>query len=646
MEQPLSEQDNQTQLHRRLVQNLLTGLNAESKRIIELSKDQIQELTGIPNDEMFGTDETGEKVAYIGAPWQAKTIMDSERLFVFDYEYGEIANFTRSYDQIDTFLENELYDWRFGDSIEDLVQRIGNENTDLPDECKSGCTRIFDIVKELHEDVIEMVKHPNNDFDIQKIQNTRTIVKKLSSEIQKQKNLFPLYDTDRKSSAAFDPNDSRQVYDLFMSDIDSVVKSVRQSLKDIEDYNTLVLPYLDHYVSYLKENNTLIGDDELRVLIRQEEISYLNQLRLHKHTERSHVVATMFPFLPLADESMDRIVLSYSISTYLISDSRSDDFRSWWAEIKRVLKPGGKAYIFPMQQGFPLGRVYDDQSLEATLDEASIDNSLEWQMVENPNLDAWRQDTTLVLTKKEGQTGETSVDSSKQKSESVAREFRDLYEDDFIRLTNDMEIGQKRIFRCLVADEVCAHTNPIVIIPPVKTFNDVRSEDINFDYSYLHRHLYSGWCNSDNEKRTELAKYIANFDLLRRGFISIERISKSEGTWNDSDFRVRLSIPYRSDAQTQKKLESLILQLRQNYNFQTISDSNSSVEVEQLVKKTMFTNYIEEKALAIEPFVTPRQLLTYRRLARKYYIDGVIQKDSPLYVRMIELEQISQKRNK
>ena len=140
---------------------------------------------------------------------------------------------------------------------------------------------------------------------------------------------------------------------------------------------------------------------ERALTIRQEELSLLNDLRLEKHTENSNVAVAIFPRLPLKPNSMDRIVLSYSISTYAINRLTADDFRVWWKEIQRVLKPGGKAYIFPMQLEFRHGRMYDKPSLEDTLDEFTPLNNgqLVWEFYENPNEDSWRQDTTLIITK-------------------------------------------------------------------------------------------------------------------------------------------------------------------------------------------------------------------------------------------------------
>ena len=100
---------------------------------------------------------------------------------------------------------------------------------------------------------------------------------------------------------------------------------------------------------------------------------------------------------------MDRVVCSYSISTHVIPEATETDFRAWVSEIQRVLKPGGKAYIFPMQQGFPFGREYDERALDNVLDEFGLEKGgeLDAEFYENPDEYAWRQDTTLIITKRE-----------------------------------------------------------------------------------------------------------------------------------------------------------------------------------------------------------------------------------------------------
>jgi hypothetical protein len=322
--------------------------------------------------------------------------MDSSRLFVFDYEYGEIANFSRDYGAI----EDRLYSIFYGEYTHGLegYYRIAEESEyDLTvaektwkDEIYAHANEVFDIVKELSRNSLSEVPEGLTQH-LEEIQNLLEKREEESKEIMQKREETRLRESGEHG--AYHPIEGIHKFCRY------TLEQVTRGLEDVQTYEDVVKPQLEEFKQRLPTDINA-WDREYR--IKQEELSILNALKLTKKTEESHVIVGIFPFLPISDESMDRVICSYSISTHVIPEADIEDFRSWLREIQRVLKPGGKAYIFPMQQGFPFGRTYDEDALYDALDEFSPKafGNLEYTFYENPNNDAWRQDTTLIITKK------------------------------------------------------------------------------------------------------------------------------------------------------------------------------------------------------------------------------------------------------
>ncbi len=381
------------------IKKTLVGRNAETKRVIELSSGDIEDMTGIPNDEMFGTEKGGEKVAYIGAPWQGKTVMDSKRFFVFDYEYGEIANFTRTFSDLLDQLYTTFYgEYSFG--LSDYANLLDSTDEIICNGEMEWAQTAFSLSNEILEDVKKLTNTENSEdlaLTIKKVKDTAfRLQEMLALREEASADLILSRETERVETKG--EHGIHHPIEGIHRFCNYITNTINKGLEDIKDYKETVKSHMDAFISELDED--MPGEDR-ETKIKQEELSILNSLRLHKQTENSEVIAGIFPNLPLKSQSMDRIVCSYSISTHVIPDADKVDFESWLGEIQRVLKPGGKAYIFPMQQGFPFGRTYDDEALQKAMETFNIKSGgkLAYDFFENPNKDAWRQDTTLVITK-------------------------------------------------------------------------------------------------------------------------------------------------------------------------------------------------------------------------------------------------------
>lgn len=391
-----------------IVRKTFLGRNSEAKRIVELSINDIADMTGISTEEMFGTELTGEKIAYIGAPWQAKKIMDSKRLFVFDYEYGEIADFIKTYSSLRIKLSSILYgEYSMGllDYFQQLEYLDKNqlEELSISDfestwwvECKLLVNKIYRIVGDLEK--MEKNREPLSEKEIQleeELINLENLISEREHfEAESSRNRKEIRDAIGDEHAEYHPIEGlHRMLSIFS-------KKVRSGIMDIEEYDDFVKPHMQEFEEKLPSD---LSKEDKEMKLKNEELSILNELRLNKQTENSNIVVGFFPNLPLAEESMDRIVCSYSISTHFIPEADIDDFRSWFKEIQRVLKPGGKAYIFPMQQGFPFGREYDENALYESLDEFSLDNGghLKYELHKNNRTDyqPWRRDETLIIYK-------------------------------------------------------------------------------------------------------------------------------------------------------------------------------------------------------------------------------------------------------
>lgn len=382
------------------VEKTLLGRNDEIKRIVELSIGSIEDMTGISREEMFGTEETGEKVVYIGAPWQGLTVMDSERFFVFDYEYGEIANFSKDFEDMGYKVEELLYG-EYNPGIYHYYQNISDnlDSTDYTDFERDWYQKTFRSVLKIRKIVNGIIINPNQEEGL--VSELSITIQELETLLEEREQEEPEIIEQRKTErdaledefAPYHSIEGMHRLARFMAE------KVKGSLEDIRDYREIVLPELKVFENLLPRDINL---EEKALRMRQEELDILNELRLKKRAEKSQVIVGMFPRLPLLDESVERFVASYSLSTHIIPEMDTNDFRTWWQEIQRILKTDGKAYIFPMQQGFPFGRTYDEEALIKTLEEYSVENGghLEWEFYENPNPDAWRQDETLIITKK------------------------------------------------------------------------------------------------------------------------------------------------------------------------------------------------------------------------------------------------------
>lgn len=138
--------------------------------------------------------------------------------------------------------------------------------------------------------------------------------------------------------------------------------------QDVYDWQHILKPQYDDFESSLPTNLT---PEQMRTALACEQRSLIESIRLQKQTEHSEVVEAMFPYLPFKNDCFDRFVAFWSISTYVFPHLTEEEMYSYWEEIYRVLKDGGRAHIYPLYNG----------------NEGALDDSLQAFQNEHPDFD-------------------------------------------------------------------------------------------------------------------------------------------------------------------------------------------------------------------------------------------------------------------
>lgn len=92
-----------------------------------------------------------------------------------------------------------------------------------------------------------------------------------------------------------------------------------------------------------------------KILISKKKYSAeIRRIRLTEANKTGNVIAGLAPNLPIKDSSVDYVVDSWAAGYYL--DKNSNNFINYIHDISRVLKPGGKAKLYPVfdKEGFRL----------------------------------------------------------------------------------------------------------------------------------------------------------------------------------------------------------------------------------------------------------------------------------------------------
>ncbi len=287
--------------------------NEGNKRINGHTPEYVSSRMGIPTEELF---PPGKRTVYIGDPWQK---LDLPGVTIVDYEYGPVVEFNETKSELESKLSTD-YRRAYSGWEDEEEYRVHYEG--FLDE---NFERVKSLLEKVKQSPIEELPEIAKEFD------------RLRVDVENELGKFG-EDLDGEDMS----DEEERIRSLWYL----AVEGGRS--RDVYDYKFLIEPKLGSYVTAIPEN---ISEDERQQLEEMKKRELVESIRLQKTTKESDVIQAMFPFLPFDDESFDSLVAFYSISTYVFSALERDDFEKYWAEIDRVLKHGGKAYIGPLWTG-------------------------------------------------------------------------------------------------------------------------------------------------------------------------------------------------------------------------------------------------------------------------------------------------------
>ena len=199
---------------------------------------------------------------------------------------------------------------------------------------------------------------------------------------------------EKKEQASSEPGDSYN-YDDNLDKLGSLKTYAwydcvygERGFRDTLDWKNIIEPKVKALESDLKG----LPEAEKNKEIASATKSWIEEIRLHKRTESSNVLEAVFPQLPFKDASFDRMVASWSISAHVFAELDETGFEVLWDETQRILKEGGKAYIFPLNYYYEV-----DSTIISSLENMKIKHKLmDYTILDDESGNKY----TLVITKR------------------------------------------------------------------------------------------------------------------------------------------------------------------------------------------------------------------------------------------------------
>lgn len=321
--------------------NELTELVYETdpygKALTGRTPERIEEETGIPQDEMFPQDAD---ILYVGDPWQrmGKELDESHgsRLTLIDYEFGEVASFETNDESFRHRIE-----WK-GEHTQNTLENLLAEGAEIYTDKDIVWMQAF---KELLQEANDLSQNAKTDADYYNASEAWTRAREFI-EVTHKAQLEEQEQQQKEPGDPDQPYDSPEQEDIasFRTDAWYTCVDGERGFKDIPDWKNIIKPKVDAKEKELAH----LPEEERERQIADWTRTWIEEIRLQKKTEKANVVEAVFPQLPFKNESFDRFVASWSISAHTFSQMDTEGFNTYWDEIRRVLKPGGSAYIFPL----------------------------------------------------------------------------------------------------------------------------------------------------------------------------------------------------------------------------------------------------------------------------------------------------------
>lgn len=285
--------------------------NEGLKRINGHSPEYVAKHIGVTVEELFPTDG---KSVYIGDPWQK---LDRKGVTIVDYEFGPVAEFQDDKEVYLSVLDsriNKVETYFITPEDHETLNFLNTEISLARNLCERAKNTPLEEYENIGKSFLEMKQRIENEIE-------------------------------RETGGA--EHDPIHAVDNTVRDLWYVAVHGARAF-DVLDWATELQHAYEQFAEALPEE---MPEQTRLEKLKEKRRLLIESIRFEKTTKEAEVVQAMFPFLPFENETFDRFVAFWSISTYAFEHLNHDDMTSYWAEIHRLLKPDGRAYIAPLFEG-------------------------------------------------------------------------------------------------------------------------------------------------------------------------------------------------------------------------------------------------------------------------------------------------------
>ncbi len=399
----LSEKDTLGSVPREIIE-IISIYDRQEKALTGRTPERLEEETGIEVEELFP--EEG-KILYVGDPYQVMgRYFDNPNFTTIDYEFGETAGFEGH--KMENFYEpggfHNIADQQvqiFEDNIREYYQKLADgfdpkEIFPCQNEGEYYYVEWIEMIQPYLENAIELSQEAMQSNSVLKNKKKFLDASRAWDGIAEFYNSYKPYVPEEENVPEITDVIKRDLKDFWY-----LAKRGANLFSDLVFYEEELKPKLENKIQLLeKKSGKKLDQIEKQEIIDKLIRPMIDNHRMKKRTEKSHVLQAMFPELPFKDSSFDRFVASWSISAHLFHRMNKEQYDHSFAEILRVLRDKGKAYIFPLSY-----QDLDKTNMTQSLNGLMQNNEFTWQMLNSNGLeiknDEYNQFAyTLLIEKK------------------------------------------------------------------------------------------------------------------------------------------------------------------------------------------------------------------------------------------------------
>ncbi len=322
-----------------VIESIYKHNNENNNSLSARELNTIAEDLNLPLEEVFPKDGL---ILNIGDPWQA--MGKYPNVVTEDYKYGDVALFNPNPDYTIKYDDQKVTAMitSVKELIGDAKSKVGYNDSKLDSKARleqlDNFTELYELFIQLGnklKDANESAKKIEYFGDAKRIESLWASIREKLDELFKKLNEEPENEDGHADAIR------STVRFMWYNCVE-----IQRQLNDLIDWNFEIVPKVKKKEMEMKREG--YSQDDLDNLLPNFIKSEIEVLRLKKRHEHGKVVTAVFPELPFADGTFDRFVAPWSISTESIPHADEEEMVTYWKEIERVLKPGGKAYIYPL----------------------------------------------------------------------------------------------------------------------------------------------------------------------------------------------------------------------------------------------------------------------------------------------------------